>query len=169
MVRLRKVLIVLLCISGLFSLEAAPQVAITANPVSIFSSSTFPEGLYSQQGLLLSVGERGSVELQSLIQWTPDPADSIGVGLNGGILLLGPLSPTYFNMKLDGGYLFYHRGADQTNHHLLSIRVSPLVLGNPTYGYQDRIFTVGLLYDLSDSAFSVTYTTVIGSWFFQSR
>lgn len=166
MVKVRIAILLLLCVLTTFSLSGAPQVAFTANPVSLFSPATFPEGLYSQQGVLLPIGDRGSVELQSLIQWTPGLADSIGIGLYGGLLLLGPLSPTYFNMKVDGGYLYYHRGSDLTGHHLLGVRLSPLVLGNPSYGYQDRIFTVGLLYDLSDSSLSVSYSTVIGAWFF---
>ena len=155
--------------SCMVCLEAAGMdLAVSLGPWSFAGGTEGYAGTYGYTGLVAGLTPRLECELYGVGELTPDPASVLLAGVNIGISLSGDRGPTYFNMVMDVGLLAEWR-ADSSGpvsvHALL--RVSPLVIGNPYYGYRDRIFSIGLLYDLTGKVSRVVWNVLMAQWFFQ--
>jgi hypothetical protein len=157
-----------LCLCMLVPLPAfaEPDLGLALGPWSFASGGPGP-GTYAYTGLAIGGGRRLELEASGIVEMTPSPGDTILAGASLGFSVGGPRIPTYFNVVVDLGYL--QTVVDDGQFHLgpsyLLLRLSPLVIGNPWYGHRERIFSLGVLYDIPAASFSVVWNVLILHWY----
>ena len=155
----------LLCILIPAAVFAAPNPGISLGSWS-FVGGPGP-GMYALAGFLLGLSEHLELEALGVAEFMPSPAGMLLAGVSLGYSVLGPRTPTYFNMTADFSFLqaLVSNGAPGFGQSYLMLRLSPLVIGNPIYGHRDRLFSIGLLYDIQASAFSAVWNILIIDWY----
>ncbi len=140
--------------------------AVTAGPITIFpSEKTFPAGFYAQVGFRAVLTPRIEAELIAIPQITPGPMSTAAAGALVGINILDGEEPAYFNIIADIGVIAMITPGENQYDPLVYLRISPLVIGNPSYWYRGRLFTVGAVYDIPNRQLSWTFSTWIQNWF----
>lgn len=163
-----RLILFLLFVSCTFVPLYAMDWAITGGPISFFPLSdnqSVPDGLYGEVGARFGITPRIELELGIVTQLTPVITETIGASAVLGLDLLGDIEPTYFNMIADLGMIYLIERDTGEHHPMISLRISPIAIGNPFYGERGRLFTTGLLYDLSKHSFTMTFSMVIENWF----
>lgn len=165
---MKKSAILLIIVSVLLPLGALDY-GFSLAPWS-FTGGVTP-GLYGGGGFNLGLTPRWEAEVFAVTEVTPAPGDTVLAGVQVGFSLLGDRIPTYFNSVIDLGYLHGLSGLSSTaagtggggvtRSNYLLLRLSPLAIGNPTFGMRDRIFSVGLLYRIEDRSVSWVWNWVI--------
>jgi len=124
-------------------------------------------GAYACAGLSAGLGQRLELEAFGVARATPAPFGDALAGAILGFSVFGPRRTTYFNMALDLGFLqtVVEDGAPGLGPSYAMLRLSPLVVGTPYYGHRDRIFSLGLLYDVRSGALSATWNFLIVHWY----
>jgi len=81
--------------------------------------------------------------------------------------VLGPRDSTYFNMVAELAFLqaVVAGGEPGLGPSYLMLRLSPLSIGTPYYGHRDRMFSIGVLYDIGADQFSAVWNVLIISWY----
>ncbi|MDX9899633.1 MAG: hypothetical protein RBT62_11995 [Spirochaetia bacterium] len=144
---------------------AAPNPGISLGSWSFVG---VPEpGMYAHAGFLLGVSDHFELEALGVAEFMPIPAGMLLAGVSLGYSVLGPRTPTYFNMVADFSFLqaLVSSGVPGLGQSYLMLRLSPLVIGNPIYGHRDRLFSMGLLYDIQASSFSAVWNILIIDWY----
>ena len=124
-------------------------------------------GAYACAGLSTGLGQRLELEAFGVARATPAPFGDALAGAILGFSVFGPRRTTYFNMALDLGFLqtVVEGGTPGLGPSYAMLRLSPLVVGTPYYGHRDRIFSLGLVYDLGSGALSATWNVLIVHWY----
>ncbi len=164
---MRTMSVLLSCILLLVSVSVFPSNwSITGGPVTFFPGDrSLPAGMYAQAGLRFEVTSQVEAEIIAIPQITPKPFSTVALGALLGLNLFDIVGPTYFNMTADVGALVAVTPDGGQYKPLVYLRVSPLVIGHPVYGYRGKILTVGMLYDITDQKVSWTFSTWIQNWF----
>ncbi|OHD25811.1 MAG: hypothetical protein A2Y38_04970 [Spirochaetes bacterium GWB1_59_5] len=145
---------------------AAPDLGIAFGPWSFASGGPGP-GIYAYSGLALGGVSRLEVEAFGVAELMPAPGATVLAGASVGLSLGGPRIPTYFNVVVDLGYIqtLVDDGLPGFGPAYLMLRLSPLVIGNPLHGHRDRMFSLGLLYDLEERSLSIVWNVLIVHWY----
>lgn len=124
-------------------------------------------GLYVRGGSILGLFSRLELEPCLIMELAPDPFRGCFVGADATIAFLGSRFDGYFNMFVSIGYL---RGIDLSKsisegNNYLSLRLTPLAIGCRYYGRRERIFTVGVLYEIGDNSITVSFNILSFDFF----
>lgn len=149
---------------------AAGDLALGVSPWSFAGGGDSFTGTFA--GANLAIGLTPSLELGlfGFGELTPSPGSSLMAGAALGLSLAGPRDPTYFNVMIEVGSLVEYRPADGSfASTLVFARLSPLVIGNAFSGHRDRIFSLGLAYDISSGRIFGIWNILILEWFLSPR
>ncbi len=155
----------LLCLLVPLPTFAEPDLGIALGPWSFAGGGPGP-GTYAYSGLVVG-GSRLELEALGIAELTPAPGAAVLAGASIGFSLSGPRIPTYFNVVVDLGYLqtVVEEGQFRLGPSYLLLRLSPLVIGNPWYGHRERIFSLGVLYDIAAAEASIVWNVLILHWY----
>lgn len=166
---LKKMILLGLIVSAPVLNLPAMDLGLSFGPWSFIpGNSAAAPGLHAYGGLKIGITERVETELYTITEITPSPLGSTFFGFNMGLSLLGPRYPTYFNMVGDIGILYGLETGNLRTTRFVTLRLSPLVIGNPYYRHRDRMFTLGLLYDMDNRRLSFTWNVLIFELFLLS-
>jgi hypothetical protein len=124
-------------------------------------------GLYVKGSAIVGLFSRLEFEPCLIMELAPDPFRGCFVGADATFAILGSRFDGYFNMFLSLGYL---RGLDLSKNisegnNYLSLRLTPLAIGCRYYGRRERIFTVGVLYEIGDNSITVSFNILSFDFF----
>jgi hypothetical protein len=155
-----------LCLLVPLPVFAQPDLGLALGPWSFAGGGPGP-GTYAYTGLAAGGGNRLELEAFGIVEMTPAPVDSVLAGASLGFSVSGPRIPTYFNVVADLGFLqtVVDGGQFSLGPSYLMLRLSPLVIGNPWYGHRERIFSIGMLYDIRASGISFVWNVLILHWY----
>ncbi|HOX31098.1 MAG TPA: hypothetical protein PLB91_02135 [Spirochaetales bacterium] len=124
-------------------------------------------GLYARAGAIAGIASRLELEAFAVGSLAPAPGRELFLGAEATLPALGSREKSYFNLFASLGYLRALRleGGLEPAGGYLSLRVSPLAIGNPSYGRRDRIFSVGALYELGSGEVSLTWSVLTFDFF----
>ncbi len=127
-------------------------------------------GLYARGGAIVGLSRRLELEPHFVLEVTPDPLRVCLLGADATIPILGSRETSYFNVFLSGGFLqtFDFKGSDPVGERYLSLRLTPLSIGNTYYGRRDRMFSAGLLYGIDGGTLSFVFN-ILTFDFFRSK
>ncbi len=162
----KKIFALLICCLSPSLLMAAPDLGVALGPWSFVNGGPGP-GTYAYGGLALGGSSRLEAEAFGIVELMPLPGDSLLAGASIGWSLAGPRIPTYFNVVVDLGYIqtLAYDALSGVGPGYLMLRISPLVIGNPLHGHRDRMFSVGLLYNLEERLLSAVWNVLIVHWY----
>ena len=126
-------------------------------------------GLYGRASAILGLGRALELEGSATVELAPAPAGAAYLGAEAAFPLAGTREGNYFNLFASLGFLQRVELAGGPGHGggYLSLRVSPLAIGNPSYGRRDRIFSIGALYELGTGAVSLTWSLFAFDFFWR--
>jgi len=124
-------------------------------------------GLYARAGGILGAATRLELEAYAIGELSPLPLRDLYCGAEATIPLLGSGEKNYFNAFASLGFMQGLRldGGAAPAGRYLSLRVSPLAIGNPSYGRRSRLFSVGALYELGSGEVSLTWSALAFDFF----
>lgn len=149
---------------------AAGDLALGVSPWSFAGGCDSFRGTFAGVNLAIGLTPRLELGLYGFGELTPAPGSSLMAGAALGLSLAGPRDPTYFNVMAELGSLVEYRPADgRLGSALFFARLSPLVIGNAYSGHRDRIFSLGLAYDVSSGRIFGIWNILILEWFLGPR
>lgn len=164
--RLPRVLLTLACLAAPLTGGAAQEWGVSVGSWS-FAGGGPDAGTYACAGAAAGLGQRFELEVFGVSRVTPEPLGDALAGIGLGWSVFGPRLTTYFNMVLDLAFLqtVVAGGAAGLGPSYVMLRLSPLAVGTPYYGHRDRLFSVGLLYDIGSGTFSATWNYIVVHWY----
>jgi hypothetical protein len=121
-------------------------------------NGTISDGAYAYFGGTVGLSSRFEAEFFTVVQATPNPLSEI----QGGLALTfafaadreitGGQAPSWLNAYITAGVLQGLQGTQNTS---VFLRITPLSVGGPYYHTRERAASVGILYDMTESSFSV--------------
>lgn len=157
---------VLVCLLG--GVAAADGPGLAFGPWTFVGGNpAIPRGQYAYTALSLPLTGRLEFELVAVTELSPYPFRTASLGGSLVCSLLGDRYLTQFNMLLDFGFLhslptgLHPAAGGSPDLRLLYLRWSPLVIGNPYYGLRDRVFSLGLAYDIDRNAWCALWNIII--------
>ncbi len=156
----------LLCLLAPVAAMAAPEPGVSLGTWSFAGGGPGP-GTYAYGGLSLGLSGRLELEALGVAEMTPSPGSDVMAGASLGLSVLGPRDSTYFNMLAELAFLqaVAADGEPGLGPSYLLLRLSPLAIGTPYYGHRDRMFSIGVLYDIGADRFSAVWNVLIVSWY----
>lgn len=145
---------------------AAGDLALGVSPWSFAGGGDSFTGTFAGANLAIGLTPRMELGIFGFGELTPAPGSSLMAGAALGLSLAGPRDPTYFNVMLEAGSLVEYRPADGSlGPALIFARLSPLVIGNAYSGHRDRIFSLGVAYDMGSGRLFGIWNILILEWF----
>lgn len=111
-------------------------------PLDGLSEYPVPPGLYGRVGLCWLPGSHLEIEAVHVPQITPGFYSQAFTGVSVGWWLLERKRSLYFNLSAEAGFLY---GLDATR--LITVKLTPIILGGPHFRYGDRLLSTGLVWD----------------------
>lgn len=165
---LRRLLLSVLLLACMLPLAGA-GLSVTASPITFFAldmqDPSVPDGLYGQIGITTACSSHVEITLTAIPQLTPSLLGAGAMGLRVGYDLIGGVPDTFFHLIIDAGALVVIDHAAGELSPLIEFHISPLAFGSRDYGYRDRLFTMGVLYDLHRSSWTLSWSTMTGEWY----
>jgi len=121
-------------------------------------NGTLSDGTYAYFGGTVGLSPRFEAELFTIMQATPHPLSEIQGGLAVTYAfaaereIAGGGAPSWLNAYVTTGVLQGLQGTPNTS---IFLRITPLSVGAPYYHTRERAASVGVLYNLTESSFSV--------------
>jgi hypothetical protein len=131
-------------------------------------------GIFPSLGLSLGITRYAEAGISILPRLTPDPFDDIFLEGHAGVSLFGERAresggpAIYLNGLLDAGILYgMHNliSGEPDYSRAVFLRITPFALGNPYYGRRERMFSLGLMFDM-DSAETSLFLNLIAVDFY---
>lgn len=148
----------------------AGDLALGVSPWSFAGGGDSFTGTFAGANLAIGLTPRLELGLYGFGELSPAPGSSLMAGAALGLSLAGPRDPTYFNVMIEVGSLVAYRPSEgRLASTLVFARLSPLVIGNPYSGHRDRIFSLGLAYDINSGRLIGIWNILILEWFLSQR
>ncbi len=131
-------------------------------------------GIFSSFGLSCGITRYAEAGFSILPRLSPEPFDDIFLEGHAGVSLFGERirksggPAIYLNALLDAGILYgMHNLTSGVPEYSRAIflRITPFALGNPYYGRRERMFSLGLMFDV-DSAETSLFLNLIAVDFY---
>jgi hypothetical protein len=127
-------------------------------------------GLYARGGALIGVLPRLEIEPYLVVELAPEPFRGCFAGADATVPLMGSRDTSYFNVFLSAGYL---RGFDLAGsgggRNYLSLKLTPLAIGDVFYGRRDRLFSAGVLYEIEGRSLTFVFDILAFDFFKADR
>jgi hypothetical protein len=128
-------------------------------------------GLHAKAGAIAGFGRFFELEVYAVPEIAPSPFGALHLGAEATFPLTGSREENYFNAFASLGFLqgVSLEGKPGLSGSRVSLLISPLCIGNPSYLRRDRIFSVGALYELQSGAISLVWSVLTMDFFPEGR